>query len=187
MVKYLIVGLGNIGPEYDNTRHNIGFMILDALAQQQSVNFDIGKHALVAEFKHKGKHFYLAKPTTYMNLSGKAVVAALKEYHIFIENLLVVVDDLALPFGKIRIKPKGSSAGHNGLKHIEEMLGHQNYARMRLGIGNNYPKGKQIEYVLGKFSLQEQEQLPAIIERATRAILSFGLVGLEKTMTDFNN
>jgi len=186
MTKYLIVGLGNIGAEYVGTRHNIGFMIVDALAAQQKINFDLGKQAFVADFKYKGSHFYLIKPTTYMNLSGKAVNAALKEYHIQLEHTLVITDDIALPFGVLRIKPKGSSAGHNGLKHIEETLGHQNYPRMKFGIGNNYPKGKQVEYVLGKFTTDEQSQLPAMIERATQAIISFGLVGLEKTMTSFN-
>jgi PTH1 family peptidyl-tRNA hydrolase len=185
-MKYLIVGLGNIGVEYDKTRHNIGFMVVDALAAKFNVAFESDRLAFVADFKHKGKSFYLIKPTTYMNLSGKAVNHWLKALNIPVENLMVIVDDLALPFGTLRMKPKGSAAGHNGLKNIEDVLGNNLYARLRFGIGSDYPKGRQIDFVLGKFSPNEQAELPLHIDKSCEMVLSFGLAGIEKTMTFYN-
>lgn len=185
-MKFLIVGLGNIGPEYAKTRHNIGFMVVDALAAEAGSSFDSDRLAFVAEMKHKGKSLTLIKPTTYMNLSGKAVNYWMKECKIPIENVLVIVDDLALPFGTLRMRPKGSSAGHNGLTNIQEILGSDAYPRLRFGIGDNFPKGRQIEYVLGNFSNDEAAELPNHIERACLMVKSFATAGISKTMTDFN-
>lgn len=185
-MKYLIVGLGNIGPEYRDTRHNIGFMIADALAKQAQVSFSTMRHASYTELTYKGRKIHLIKPTTYMNLSGKAVNYWMNELKIPLENMLVLVDDLALPFETIRIKPKGSAAGHNGLKSIEAMLGSVNYARLRFGIGDSYPKGRQVDYVLGGFDEDEQPALPALIDRSIEMIQSFVSVGAELTMTRFN-
>ncbi|MEQ8808449.1 MAG: aminoacyl-tRNA hydrolase, partial [Imperialibacter sp.] len=151
-MKYLIAGLGNIGPEYELTRHNIGFLVLDRLAQAASASFTFNKQAYTAEIKHKGRTLHLIKPTTYMNLSGKAVAYWMQQLKVPRENILVITDDIALPFGKLRMKPKGSSAGHNGLKNIEATLGGQDYPRLRFGIGDNYSKGHQVEYVLNNFS-----------------------------------
>lgn len=185
-MKYLIAGLGNIGPEYAQTRHNIGFMVVDAIAKAHGATFDSGRLAFTADFKHKGRHFFLIKPSTYMNLSGKAVSYWLKELKVPQENLLVILDDLALPFAKIRLRGKGSSAGHNGLKDIEAMLGSQDYARLRFGIGNDYPKGRQAEFVLSPFTAEERAELPFSIEKAGEIVLSFGLQGLAPTMTQYN-
>lgn len=186
MKKFLIVGLGNPGAEYENTRHNIGFLTLDALAKASNVVFEPGRYALTAEVRHKGRIFRLIKPTTYMNLSGKALNYWMKQEGIPVENVLVVVDDLALPFGAIRIKGKGSDAGHNGLKDIQAVLGHNAYPRLRFGIGDNFAKGKQVDYVLGEWSAEEQADLPALIDHAQKACLSFGLAGLNLTMNQFN-
>jgi len=185
-MKFLLVGLGNIGPEYAETRHNIGFMVLDELARQQNVQFDLNRHAFVSEIKHKGKSFTLVKPTTFMNLSGKAVGHYLTTLKIPVSNMLVITDDLALPFGKLRMRAKGSAGGHNGLKHIEETLGTNEYARLRFGIEANFPKGRQVDYVLSPFFEEEQEKLPAIMQKATEMSLSFGTIGLERTMNFFN-
>jgi len=185
-MKYLIVGLGNIGPEYADTRHNIGFMILDELAKQENAKFYNMRLAYYTEVSYKSRQLYLIKPTTYMNLSGKALNYWMKELKIPIENVLVLVDDLALPLGTLRLKPKGSSAGHNGLKHIEQTLGHNNYARLRFGIGADYPKGKQVDYVLSGFDDDEQPELPALIDRSIEMIKSFATAGVELTMTRFN-
>ncbi|WP_448518226.1 aminoacyl-tRNA hydrolase [Rhodoflexus sp.] len=185
-MKYLIAGLGNIGSEYHETRHNIGFMVVDALAQQQNATFSFEKLAYTCELKYKGRSIYLIKPTTYMNLSGKAVNYWLQQYKIQPENLLVIVDDLALPFGKMRLRPSGSSAGHNGLKDIEAVLGTQNYARLRFGIGNNYPKGRQADYVLSKFNAEEMAEMPFALQRAQDVVLSFCTVGLAATMNQYN-
>lgn len=187
-MKYLIVGLGNIGEEYKNTRHNIGFTILDALAGASNIVFNPNKrYGAIAELKLKGRTFILLQPSTYMNLSGNAVRYWMQQEKIPLENVLVVVDDLALPFGTIRIRGNGSDAGHNGLKHINQILGTQNYARVRFGIGNDFPKGQQIDYVLGKWGDEEMKALPERIEKACDAIKSFGLSGLALTMTTFNN
>jgi len=185
-MKYLIVGLGNIGPEYADTRHNIGFMILDELAKQENAKFYNMRLAYYTEVSYKSRQLYLIKPTTYMNLSGKALNYWMKELKIPIENVLVLVDDLALPLGTLRLKPKGSAAGHNGLKHIEQTLGHNNYARLRFGIGADYPKGKQVDYVLSGFDPDEQPELPALIDRSIEMIKSFATAGVELTMTRFN-
>jgi len=185
-MKYLVAGLGNIGAEYESTRHNIGFMVLDRLAEKESLSFKIERLASVAEIKHKGKQLFLIKPTTYMNLSGKAVNYWLQQLKVPKENLLVITDDLALPFGKLRMKSKGSSAGHNGLKNIEETLGGQDYARLRFGIGDNYPKGHQVDYVLSKFSFEELKSLDERIDKCVEMLLSFATIGIERTMNFFN-
>ena len=185
-MNYLIVGLGNIGPEYADTRHNIGFMILDELAKQEGLKFYNMRLAYYAEFSYKARTLYLIKPTTYMNLSGKAVNHWMKELKIPVENVLVLVDDIALPFGTLRLKPKGSAAGHNGLKHIEATLGHNEYARLRFGVGDNFPKGRQVGYVLDGFAKDELPALPELIDRSIEAIKSFVTIGTELTMTRYN-
>lgn len=185
-MKYLIIGLGNIGPEYADTRHNIGFMVADALAKQAQALFHNMRLAYYTELSHKGQKIHLIKPTTYMNLSGKAVNYWMHELKIPVENILVIVDDLALPFGAIRLKPKGSNAGHNGLKHIEAILGSTSYPRLRFGISDNFPKGRQVDYVLSSFDEDEQPTLPALIERSVEMIQNFVSVGVELTMTRFN-
>ena len=186
-MKYLIAGLGNIGFEYQNTRHNIGFMTLDALAEASNVVFSDKRYGAIAELRLKGKTLLLLKPSTYMNLSGNAIRYWLQKEKIEIENLLIVVDDIALPFGSLRMKTKGSDAGHNGLKHIQETLGTQTYNRIRFGIGNNYSQGGQIDYVLGNFSAEEKESLPKRIELAVEMIKSFCLSGVNNTMNQYNN
>ncbi len=185
-MKYLIVGLGNIGPEYADTRHNIGFMVLDYLAKKHDATFDSGRHAFVTEIKTKGRTFVLVKPTTYMNLSGKAVGHWLNSLKLPPEQMMVITDDIAIPFGKIRIRTKGSAGGHNGLKHIEQTLGHNNYPRLRFGVGDNYHKGKQVDYVLSKFSEDEQPELQTLIEKAADSVIAFGTIGLERTMNQYN-
>jgi len=186
-MKYLIAGLGNIGPEYELTRHNIGFLALDHLADQKKVQVEISRLAFTADFKHKGRIIHLIKPTTYMNLSGKAIRYWLDQLKIPVQNLMVVVDDIALPFGKIRIRAKGSSAGHNGLIDVENTLGTTVYPRLRIGIGDNFIKGKQVDYVLSRFSKQEIEELPFIFNKTSEAILSFTTIGLERTMNFYND
>lgn len=185
-MKYLIVGLGNIGAEYAETRHNIGFKVLDALAKASNTVFVTSRYGDIAEVKFKGRTFVLLKPSTYMNLSGKAVNYWLKAEKIEVENMLVVVDDIAIPFGTIRIRTKGSDGGHNGLKNINEMLGHNNYARLRFGIGGDFPRGFQIDYVLGEWSDEELKTLEEKMLPACEAIKSFGLTGIERTMNTFN-
>jgi PTH1 family peptidyl-tRNA hydrolase len=185
-MKYLIVGLGNIGPEYADTRHNIGFMILDELVKQAGEKFHHMRLAYYAEVPYKGRMLHLIKPTTYMNLSGKALNHWMKELKIPVENVLVLVDDIALPLGTLRLKPKGSAAGHNGLKHIELTLGNNEYARLRFGVGDNYPKGRQVDYVLSGFDDDELPELPALIDRSIEMIKSFATIGSELTMTKFN-
>jgi len=185
-MKYLIVGLGNIGPEYADTRHNIGFMIADELVSKAKASFSTLRYAYYSEFKFKSRVVYVIKPTTYMNLSGKAVNYWMNELKVPIENVLVIVDDIAIPFAKIRLKPKGSSAGHNGLKSIEALCGGQNYPRLRFGVGDNYSKGRQVDYVLSGFDKDELMELPALIEQSVEVIHSFITVGTELTMTRFN-
>jgi len=185
-MQYLIVGLGNIGENYKETRHNIGFMVLDYLAHQLSTDFQIDKNAYSAKTTYKGRKLILIKPTTYMNLSGKAVLYHQQFHKIPLENLLVITDDIALPFGTLRLKPKGSDGGHNGLKNIQDLLQTTNYPRLRIGIGSEFPKGKQIDYVLGKFNSDEQKNLPKIIEVSTQAVLSFVFHGIQLTMNQFN-
>ena len=161
-MKYLIVGLGNIGSEYDNTRHNIGFEILDKLAADRGATWKSEHLGAMTEFKYKGRTFLLLKPNTYMNLSGKSVRYWMQKHKIKIPNLLVVLDDLNLPFGKMRMRAKGKDGGHNGLKDIDKMLGQNNYARLRFGIGNQYSKGKQVDFVLGEWSIEEEQSLSLI-------------------------
>lgn len=185
-MKYLIVGLGNIGPEYADTRHNIGFMVLDYLAQKYEGKFETGRHAFTAEIKTKGRTFVLVKPTTYMNLSGKAVSHHLNSNKLAPEQMLVITDDIAIPFGKIRIRMKGSAGGHNGLKHIEQTLGHNNYPRLRFGVGDEFHKGKQVDYVLSNFNKDEEAELQTLIEKSAEAIIAFGTIGLERAMNQFN-
>ncbi len=185
-MKYLVVGLGNIGPEYADTRHNIGFMIADAMAKKAGVGFSNLRLAYYTEISYKGRNIHLIKPTTFMNLSGKAVNYWMHELKIPVENILVLVDDLAIPFGSVRLKPKGSNAGHNGLKSIEALVGGQHYPRLRFGISDNFPKGRQVDYVLSGFDKDEQAELPALIERSVEMIESFVSVGAEMTMTRFN-
>lgn len=185
-MKYLIVGLGNIGSEYVNTRHNIGFEIADELVKGLDGEFEILRLAYYTEVSFKGKKMFVIKPTTFMNLSGKAVNYWMKELKIAPENVLVLVDDLALPMGKLRLKLQGSSAGHNGLKSIEELCGGQNYARLRFGIGDDFRKGQQAEYVLSSFDKNEQKDLPTLINRGVSLIKSFITIGPAQTMTLFN-
>ena len=185
-MKYLIVGLGNIGREYENTRHNIGFMILDAFAKASNVVFADKRYGFVSELRLKNKQLVLLKPSTYMNLSGNAIRYWLQKENIPVENLLVIVDDIALPLGSLRLKTKGSDAGHNGLRHIQDTLGTQQYNRLRVGIGNDFPQGMQIDYVLGQFSPEEEKELSGRIEIATEIIKSFCLAGVNNTMNEFN-
>ncbi|TDE55328.1 aminoacyl-tRNA hydrolase [Flavobacterium sp. GT3P67] len=184
--KFLIVGLGNIGAEYVNTRHNIGFKIVDFLARKEGVNFETVKLGALAEYKFKGRTFLLLKPNTYMNLSGKAVQYWMTAANIPLENILVITDDLNLSFGTIRIRQKGSDGGHNGLKNINLVLNTQNYARFRFGISDEFKKGKQVDYVLGDWDDTEKLALPGRLELSSEIIKSFGTAGLENTMTAFN-
>lgn len=186
-LKFLITGLGNIGDEYINTRHNIGFTILDALAKKEAIIFTLNRLGYRAEYKLKGKTFILIKPTTFMNLSGKAVNYWLQNEKIKPENLLVITDDLALPFGTIRMKTKGSDGGHNGLKSIQETLNTPNYARLRFGVGNEFAKGKQVDYVLGEWDAEEMKQLVPRIDLAIETIKAFGTIGADRAMNFYNN
>lgn len=186
MKKYLIVGLGNIGAEYHETRHNIGFMIIDAFARTFNATFSIDRLANVSEIKYKGRQLILIKPTTYMNLSGKAVRYWLEKENIPLENLLVVFDDIDLDVGLIRIKPKGGGGSHNGINDIIDILGTQNFARLRFGIGKNYTQGHQVDYVLGKFNESELPLVNRQIDVAEKAILSFATAGIGQTMTTYN-
>jgi PTH1 family peptidyl-tRNA hydrolase len=186
-MKFLIVGLGNIGAEYQGTRHNIGFEVLDALAKASNLFFAEQRYGAVCEMKLKGHTLILLKPSTFMNLSGNAMRYWMQKENIPIERTLVVVDDLAIPFGTLRLKTKGSDAGHNGLKNIQEVIGTQAYSRLRFGIGSNYQRGHQIDYVLGQFPADEREILPERIELACEIIKSFCLAGVQNTMTTYNN
>ena len=185
-MKYLIVGLGNIGAEYADTRHNIGFRVLDALAGASNTVFSTGRYGDVAELRHKGRTLLLLKPSTYMNLSGKAVRYWMEAERIAPENLLVISDDIALPFGTLRLRQKGSAGGHNGLKNIAELLGTEEFARMRFGVGGDFPKGHQVDYVLGDWTDEERAALPERLKIFGDAILSFATIGLERTMNFFN-
>lgn len=185
-MSFLIVGLGNIGIEYADTRHNIGFNVLDVLAGASNISFESRRLGSVAEYRYKGKSFILLKPSTFMNLSGKAVNYWLQAEKIPVENMLVIVDDLALPLGTLRMRKQGSDGGHNGLKDIAATLGHTNYARLRVGIGDNFGNGGQIDYVLGRWSERERKELPFICDKAADAIRSFGTIGVERTMNICN-
>ncbi len=185
-MSFLIAGLGNIGEEYENTRHNIGFKILDNLANTQGVPFKLERLAFFGEYRSRGKNIYLIKPTTYMNLSGKAVRYWMTEFKIQPQNLLVVLDDIAIPFGTVRIRPKGSPGGHNGLKDIDATFGNSDYPRLRFGVGSEFQKGRQVDYVLGKWNGEEGKQLDEKIKVACDAINSFMFEGLERAMNKFN-
>ena len=185
MDKYLIVGLGNPGAEYAETRHNIGYMVLDAFAKASNICFDDRRYGYVAETSLRGRKLILLKPTTYMNLSGNAVRYWLNKENIDEQHLLVVVDDLSLPLGSLRLKARGSAGTHNGLGHIQQLIG-QDYARLRLGIGNEFPRGSQVDFVLGAFLPEEQEQLTAMITTAQDIIRSFVLAGVDVTMNQYN-
>lgn len=186
-MKYLIVGLGNIGIEYQNTRHNIGFKVLDAFAEASNITFSTQRYGDIAQVRVKNKILILLKPSTYMNLSGEAVRYWMNKENIPLENVLVVVDDIALPFGAIRIKGKGSDGGHNGLKNIANMIGTQSYARLRFGVGNDFPKGAQIDYVLGNFTEEQAKTMPERLNVAVDAIKAFCLSGLTFAMNNFSN
>jgi PTH1 family peptidyl-tRNA hydrolase len=185
-LKYLIIGLGNIGYEYQNTRHNIGFKVLDALAGASNISFEDKRYGMVAEYKFKGRTFVLVKPTTFMNKSGLAVNYWLQKTKVPLNKLLIIVDDIALPFGSIRIRPKGGDGGHNGLTNINQVLGGSNYPRVRFGIGDDFSKGRQINYVLGEWSKEEEKELPFLIDHSIDVIKSFGTIGLQLTMTRLN-
>lgn len=186
-MKFLIVGLGNIGDEYQGTRHNIGFTVLDALAEASNTAFTTRRYGDVAEMRLKNQQLVLLKPSTYMNLSGNAVRYWKDQLGIDLDHILVIVDDIALPFGTIRLKPRGSDAGHNGLKNIAQMLGTDAYPRLRFGIGNDFPRGCQIDYVLGHFTLDQRQQLPVRVDVACDAIRTFCLAGLSTAMNTYNN
>jgi len=186
MKKFLVVGLGNIGPEYKYTRHNIGFLIADRLAEKLKANFKTERYGDVAIANYRGKRFVILKPSTYMNLSGKAVRYWLEKEKIDKDNLMVLTDDVNLDFGTIRIRPKGSDGGHNGLKSIQELIGGNKYPRLRFGIGKDYPQGGQVDYVLGKWTDEQLKQLPELIDKAADAIINFAQEGLQRTMNRFN-
>ena len=186
MKKFLIVGLGNIGSKYENTRHNIGFKIVDEVAEEHKVSFETEKLGDVANFRFKGRTFVLLKPSTFMNLSGKAVKYWMDKEKISIENILVVTDDVNIDFGTIRLKAKGSAGGHNGLKDVQEKLNTQQYARFRFGVGGNYSKGRQVDFVLGEWNKEENSQLIERLPTSAKIITSFGTAGLANTMNAFN-
>lgn len=186
MKKFLIVGLGNIGDKYENTRHNIGFKILDELATKEEITFESQKLGAISKFRFKGRTFILLKPSTYMNLSGKSVKYWLTKENIPLENLLVICDDLNLDFGSIRVKPKGSDGGHNGLKDINAVLQTQQYPRFRFGVGSEFSKGRQVDYVLGEWDSDENKLLPERLNKSIELIKSFGTAGLNNTMNAFN-
>ena len=186
MKKYLIVGLGNIGEKYQNTRHNIGFKILDFFANRESLTFETQKLGDVTTYKFKGRQFILLKPSTYMNLSGKSVLYWITKENIPLENLLIVTDDINLPFGSIRLKTKGSDGGHNGLKDVQDKLQTINYNRFRFGISNEFGKGRQVDYVLGEWNEEESKLLPERLEKSVELIKSFGTAGISNTMNVFN-
>lgn len=186
MKKFLIVGLGNVGAEYDETRHNIGFKVLDILAKKMEVSFKTEKLADRTEFKFKGRIFILIKPSTYMNLSGKSLVYWMTKEKVLLDNVLVITDDLNLPFGLLRLKTKGSNGGHNGLGDIQQKLNTTKYNRLRFGVGNNFGKGRQVDYVLGKWNEEELLTLSERVVLCSEMVLSFGLAGVNNTMNSFN-
>ena len=186
MKKILIVGLGNIGEKYNNTRHNIGFKILDYIAHEEALTFESDKLGAVSYFRYKGRTFVMLKPSTYMNLSGKAVKYWMTKENISLENVLIICDDLNIPFGTFRVKAKGSAGGHNGLKDINEKLNTQQYARFRFGVSNSFSQGRQVDYVLGQWSKEETSELIERLEKAKNLVKSFGTAGLKHTMNDYN-
>jgi len=186
-MNYLVIGLGNIGAEYENTRHNMGFMVLDAWAQASNISFATDRYGSICETNFKGKKFTLLKPSTYMNLSGKAVRYWMNELKIGVENIVVICDDLNLPFGTVRMRKSGSSGGHNGLKNIEELIGTQAYTRIRIGIGNDFSKGDQIDFVLGDISEDEKKEMEDISTRIIAGIKDFAMVGPDRAMNTLNS
>lgn len=186
MKKYLIVGLGNIGEKYYNTRHNIGFKILDAIAKTEEINFETKKLGDLTQFRFKGRTLLLLKPNTYMNLSGKAVKYWMTKEKIPLENVLIICDDLNIPFESLRLKPKGSDGGHNGLKDINQQLNTQQYTRLRFGVGSKFAKGRQVDYVLGEWTDEELDVIPSKVEKIHQTIKSFCTIGVSRTMNDFN-
>lgn len=185
-MKYLVVGLGNPGAEYVDTRHNIGFQVVDALAEASTAVFAPDRYADQTSFKHKGRTFVLVKPSTFMNLSGKAVRYWMDKENIPAERIIVIADDLALPFGKIRLRASGGAGGHNGLTSIIELIGTEAFPRLRFGIGSDFPRGRQSEYVLGRWNTTELESLETRVELASKAIVQFGLLGIAQAMNAFN-
>ena len=185
-MKYLVVGLGNIGSEYAETRHNIGFKVLDALAEASNISFTTVRYGDMATLKHKGRTILLLKPSTYMNLSGKAVRYWMEQERIPRENLIIISDDIALPFGTFRMRKNGSEGGHNGLKNITELLGDNQYARIRFGVGGDFPRGHQVDYVLGEFSDDERKAMPERLKLFGDAILAFSTIGADRTMNSYN-
>ena len=185
-MNYLIVGLGNIGVEYANTRHNMGFMVLDAWAQASNIVFESGRYGSTATVSFKGRRFILLKPSTYMNLSGKAVRYWMNEMKIPIEQILVISDDLNIPFGTLRLRKNGSAGGHNGLSNITELIGSQEYARIRVGIGNDFSKGQQIGYVLGTLSDEEKKQMPEICKKVIEGVKAWATIGPDRAMNVLN-
>ena len=185
-MKYLVIGLGNPGAEYENTRHNIGFKVLDKLASLSNISFTTDRYADVAEIKFKGRNLVLIKPNTFMNLSGKAVNYWLQNTKIGAANMLVVTDDISLPFGALRMRKKGSDGGHNGLKNIQAVLGNSNYPRLRFGVGDDFSRGKQVEYVLDDFSDEDYTTMNNRMEMAVKMIQAFATIGIDYTMSDFN-
>ena len=186
-MKYLIVGLGNPGLKYENTRHNVGFKVLDGVAQLFDSTFSPDRHADVANIKYKGRTLILIKPTTFMNLSGKAVNYWMQQEKIPVDRLMIVTDDIALPFGKLRLKGKGSDGGHNGLKDIQAVLNSSVYARLRFGVGNDFFEGRQVDYVLGEWQKEEIDELEDRIKIATEFVKGFTTIGLNQTMSNWNN
>ena len=185
-MNYLVVGLGNIGAEYANTRHNMGFMVLDAWAQASNISFESGRYGSTATISFKGRKFFLLKPSTYMNLSGKAVRYWMNELKVPVENLMVISDDLNIPFGTLRLRKNGSAGGHNGLTNINELIGTQDYARIRVGIGNDFGRGQQVGYVLGELSKEETEQMAEISKRVIDGVKAWATIGADRAMNTVN-
>jgi PTH1 family peptidyl-tRNA hydrolase len=185
-MNYLVVGLGNIGAEYANTRHNMGFMVLDAWAQASNISFESGRYGSTATISFKGRKFHLLKPSTYMNLSGKAVRYWMQELKIPVENIIVISDDLNIPFGTLRLRKNGSAGGHNGLTNITELIGTQEYARIRVGIGNDFGKGQQIGFVLGELSKEEKDEMENISKRVIDGVKAWATIGPDRAMNTVN-
>ena len=185
-MNYLVVGLGNIGAEYANTRHNMGFMVLDAWAQASNISFETGRYGSTATISFKGRKFHLLKPSTYMNLSGKAVRYWMNELKIPVENIIIISDDLNIPFGTLRLRKNGSAGGHNGLTNITELIGTQEYARIRVGIGNDFGKGQQVGFVLGELSKEEKEEMDGISKRVIDGVKAWATIGVDRAMNTVN-
>jgi PTH1 family peptidyl-tRNA hydrolase len=186
-LKYLIFGLGNPGPEYSETRHNIGFQVLDQMAEKAGLSFETSRHADITEMRTKGRQLLLLKPNTFMNRSGKAVHYWMQEEKVPEDRIIIVTDDVALPFGKLRLRAKGGPGGHNGLGHIIESIGTSHFPRLRFGVGNDYPKGKQVEYVLGHWDTEQKDALPERLAKAGEILRQIPFLGLKRTMSEYNN